>query len=168
MSAGRLHNGQRHRDSAFAHTDATVRHAFIQLMQLQNEQRQELMAKGAVCQEMPASITTSMPCGRYVLAPASPGRPFWSSLQASLMSQPSMIRRLNDHHVLANIWLGMFLLGACPACSCRQMHRPVSKIVCTNALLCAMLQLKNALRLFQCWLSDLCLHPLCCETRCTD
>ncbi|KAK9842710.1 hypothetical protein WJX74_001062 [Apatococcus lobatus] len=60
----RMHSGQRHRDSAFAHTDATVRHAFIQLMQLQNEQRQELMAKGAVCQEMPASITTSMPCGR--------------------------------------------------------------------------------------------------------
>ena len=66
MSAGRLHTGQRHRDSAFAHTDATVRHAFIQLMQLQNEQRQELVAKGAVCQEMPASITTSMPCGRHV------------------------------------------------------------------------------------------------------
>ena len=64
-----MHKGQRHRDSAFAHTDATVRHAFIQLMQLQNEQRQELMAKGAVCQEMPASITTSMPCGRYTPLP---------------------------------------------------------------------------------------------------
>lgn len=64
-----MHKGQRHRDSAFAHTDATVRHAFIQLMQLQNEQRQELMAKGAVCQEMPASITTSMPCGRYPPCP---------------------------------------------------------------------------------------------------
>ena len=69
--AGRMHKGQRHRDSAFAHTDATVRHAFIQLMQLQNEQRQELMAKGAVCQEMPASITTSMPCGRHAHTPRS-------------------------------------------------------------------------------------------------
>ncbi len=105
--AGRMVKGQRHRDSAFAHTDATVRHAFIQLMQLQNEQRQELVAKGAACQEMPASITTSMPCGRHGLL-----QPSWAPHMLIISARYLWLHHFADRLHCISIWMHSNLLEA--------------------------------------------------------